>query len=38
VIAPVVSVSGADQLDEIMAAPELALGRHHLTELDRASA
>ncbi len=38
VVAPVVSVSGADQLDAIMAAPALALGRHHLTELDRASA
>nr|WP_182490603.1 aldo/keto reductase [Microcella alkalica] len=38
VVAPVVSVSEAHQLDEVMAAPSLALGRHHLTELDRASA
>lgn len=38
VVAPVVSVSGADQLDAVMAAPSLTLGRHHLTELDRASA
>ncbi|KRF32550.1 aldo/keto reductase [Yonghaparkia sp. Soil809] len=37
VVAPVVSVSGAEQLDAVMAAPSLVLGRHHLTELDRAS-
>lgn len=38
VVAPLVSVSEAGQLDALMAAPSLALGRHHLTELDRASA
>lgn len=38
VVAPVVSVSSRDQLDEIMAAPLTSLSRHQLTELDRASA
>lgn len=38
VVAPLVSVSDAAQLDALMAAPALALGRHQLTELDRASA
>lgn len=38
VVAPVVSVSRPDQLDEIMAAPMTPLSRHHLTELDRVSA
>jgi aryl-alcohol dehydrogenase-like predicted oxidoreductase len=38
VVAPLVSVSEAEQLDALMAAPALALGRHQLTELDRASA
>lgn len=37
VVAPVVSVSRAEQLDAIMAAPRLPLSRHHLTELDRVS-
>lgn len=37
VVAPVVSVSEPEQLDAVMAAPSLALGRHQLTELDRAS-
>ena len=37
VVAPVVSVSAPNQLDEIMAAPLTALSRHQLTELDRAS-
>ena len=38
VVAPVVSVSSADQLDEIMSAPHTSLSRQQLTELDRASA
>jgi aryl-alcohol dehydrogenase-like predicted oxidoreductase len=38
VVAPVVSVSRPDQLDEVMAAPWTALSRHELTELDRVSA
>jgi len=38
VVAPVVSVSGPQQLDAIMAAPRTPLARHHLTELDRVSA
>lgn len=38
VVAPIVSVSTAEQLDAAMAAPSLTLGRHELTELDRASA
>lgn len=38
VVAPVVGVSSPEQLDAVMAAPALGLGRHHLTELDRASA
>jgi len=37
VVAPVVSVSSAEQLDAIMAAPRTPLSRHQLTELDRAS-
>lgn len=37
VVAPVVSVSSADQLEAIMAAPRTALSRHQLTELDRVS-
>lgn len=37
VVAPVVSVRTADQLFDVMAAPELALTRHQLAELDRAS-
>ena len=37
VVAPVVSVSNPQQLDEIMAAPLTALSRHQLTELDRVS-
>ncbi|MBX9717739.1 MAG: aldo/keto reductase [Microbacteriaceae bacterium] len=37
VVAPVVSVSSAAQLDAIMAAPRTPLSRHHLTELDRVS-
>ena len=37
VVAPVVSVSAARQLDEVMAAPLTPLSRHQLTELDRAS-
>ncbi|HET8957052.1 MAG TPA: aldo/keto reductase, partial [Microcella sp.] len=38
IVAPVVSVSSADQLDDVMAAPVTPLGRHELTELDRVSA
>lgn len=38
IVAPVVSVSSADQLDDVMAAPVTSLGRHELTELDRVSA
>lgn len=38
IVAPVVSVSSADQLDEVMAAPHHPLARHELTELDRVSA
>lgn len=38
VVAPVVSVRTADQLFDVMAAPELVLTRHQLSELDRASA
>ena len=38
VVAPVVGVSAPDQLDAVMAAPSLGLGRHELTELERASA
>lgn len=38
VVAPVVSVRTADQLFDVMAAPELVLTRHQLTELERASA
>lgn len=38
VVAPVASVRTADQLFDLMAAPELMLTRHQLTELDRASA
>lgn len=37
VVAPVVSVSAPDQLDDIMAAPRTPLSRHQLTELDRVS-
>ena len=38
VVAPVVSVSSADQLFDVMAASELRFSRHQLAELDRASA
>ncbi|MFT4030041.1 MAG: aldo/keto reductase [Protaetiibacter sp.] len=38
VVAPVVSVSSADQLFDVMASPELRVSRHRLAELDRASA
>ncbi|MGN6272304.1 MAG: aldo/keto reductase [Protaetiibacter sp.] len=38
VVAPVVSVRTADQLFDVMAAPDLRLTRHQLAELDRASA
>lgn len=38
VVAPVVGVSAPEQLVAVMAAPSLGLGRHELTELDRASA
>ncbi len=38
VVAPVVEVASADQLFDVMAAPELRLTRHHLAALDRASA
>jgi aryl-alcohol dehydrogenase-like predicted oxidoreductase len=38
IVAPVVSVRTADQLVDLMTAPELTLTRHQLTELDRASA
>ncbi|PZQ88337.1 MAG: alcohol dehydrogenase [Leifsonia xyli] len=38
VVAPVVSVSTADQLFDLMAAPEIRFSRHQLAELDRASA
>lgn len=37
VVAPVVSVSAPEQLDDVMAAPWTPLSRHQLTELDRAS-
>jgi len=37
VVAPVVSVSSATQLDAAMAAPHTPLSRHQLTELDRVS-
>jgi aryl-alcohol dehydrogenase-like predicted oxidoreductase len=38
VVAPVVSVRTADQLFDVMAAPDIRLTRHQLAELDRASA
>ncbi|TXK19816.1 aldo/keto reductase [Homoserinibacter sp. GY 40078] len=38
VVAPVVSVSSADQLFDLMAAPELRFARHQLAELERTSA
>lgn len=38
VVAPVVSVSAPEQLDQVMAAPWTMLSRHELTELDRVSA
>jgi aryl-alcohol dehydrogenase-like predicted oxidoreductase len=37
VVAPVVSVTAPKQLDALMAAPRTPVGRHLLTELDRAS-
>jgi len=37
VVAPVVGVDSADQLFEVMRAPELRLTRHQLAELDRVS-
>ncbi|MBN9140171.1 MAG: aldo/keto reductase [Micrococcales bacterium] len=38
VVAPVVSVRTADQLFDVMAAPDVRLTRHQLASLDRASA
>ncbi|MCS0499293.1 aldo/keto reductase [Protaetiibacter mangrovi] len=38
VVAPVVSVSSADQLFDVMASCEVRFSRHQLAELDRASA
>lgn len=38
IVAPVVSVSAPEQLDDVMLAPRTPLGRHELTELDRVSA
>ena len=38
VVAPVVSVRTADQLFDVMSAPDIRLTRHQLAELDRASA
>lgn len=38
VVAPVVSVRTADQLFDVMAAPDIRLTRHQLAELDRVSA
>jgi len=37
VVAPVVSASGAEQVFDLVAAPEVRLTRHELTMLDRAS-
>jgi aryl-alcohol dehydrogenase-like predicted oxidoreductase len=37
VVAPVVSVSSADQIFDLVAAPQIRLTRHELTQLDRAS-
>jgi len=38
VVAPVVSVSSADQLFDVMSGPDIRLTRHQLAALDRASA
>lgn len=38
VVAPVVSVASADQLIDVMGAPDIRLTRHQLATLDRASA
>lgn len=38
VVAPVVSASSADQLFDLMSAPDIRLTRHQSTELERASA
>lgn len=38
VVAPVVGVSSADQLFDVMSAPDVRLTRHHLAVLDRVSA
>jgi len=37
VVAPIVSVSSPEQLFDVMAAPQVRLTRHELTQLDRAS-